>query len=367
MTGVLGYFGLGRQSVIGSLILAAIVVLIGLLIMATAEKAQIRVANVFFVNLILVFGLQITMGNSNVANLGHITFMAIAAFVAGILATPLAVKVTAIPKAPFALNTFELNFILAAVIGVVISTVLAFLSGLVLTRQTGIAYSIATLALLVIVHTVLTNWVDLTRGPVAFYGIPIRANIVSLMLIAAACGILARLFRDSRWGLQLRASGEDVLAAEASGVSVRWLRLMAWTLSGVVLSIGGVMYAYLVGTISPRSFYFDAVFLTLAMLILGGMRSASGALTGTVIVTLGTELMRWLESAPVIFGGKMPQIFGLTGFFLGLVIVLFMALRPDGLVGDEEFDEMVRRLWRERRGKAASAAQPTGEGGATTD
>jgi branched-chain amino acid transport system permease protein len=357
MTGVLGYFGLGRQSVIGSLILAAIVVLIGLLIMATAEKAQIRVANVFFVNLILVFGLQITMGNSNVANLGHITFMAIAAFVAGILATPLAVKV----------NTFELNFILAAVIGVVISTVLAFLSGLVLTRQTGIAYSIATLALLVIVHTVLTNWVDLTRGPVAFYGIPIRANIVSLMLIAAACGILARLFRDSRWGLQLRASGEDVLAAEASGVSVRWLRLMAWTLSGVVLSIGGVMYAYLVGTISPRSFYFDAVFLTLAMLILGGMRSASGALTGTVIVTLGTELMRWLESAPVIFGGKMPQIFGLTGFFLGLVIVLFMALRPDGLVGDEEFDEMVRRLWRERRGKAASAAQPTGEGGATTD
>lgn len=349
--------GLGRSSVVGGLIVAALVVLIGLIVMAVAEKAQIRVANVFFVNLILVFGLQITMGNSNVANLGHISFTGIAAYAAGILAAPLAIKATGIPDAPFGLGTFELHHVPSAMVGVVVGTVLAFLTGLVLTRQTGIAYSIATLALLVIVHTVLTNWVQLTRGPVAFYGIPIKANTVSLMLIAGACGILARLFRDSRWGLQLRSSGEDVLAAEASGVSVKRLRLVAWTLSGFVLSIGGVMYAYMVGTISPRSFYFDAVFLTLAMLILGGMRSVSGALTGAVIVTLGTELMRWLESAPVIFGGKLPQVFGLTGFFLGIVIVLFMALRPDGLVGDEEFDEMAKRLWRQRKARASAEGE----------
>ncbi|MBM3482834.1 MAG: branched-chain amino acid ABC transporter permease [Alphaproteobacteria bacterium] len=352
-------FGLGRQSFVGGFILAALVILIGLIVMAAAEKAQIRVANVFFVNLILVLGLQITMGNSNVANLGHITFTGVGAYVAGILVAPLAIKATGIPNAPFGLNTFELHFIPAAMIGVVIGTVLAFLTGLVLTRQTGIAYSIATLALLVIVHTVFTNWVDLTRGPIAFYGIPFKVNTVSLMLIAAACAIVARLFRDSRWGLQLRASGEDVLAAEASGVSVKRLRLVAWTLSGFVLSLGGVMYAYLVGTISPKSFYFDAVFLTLAMLILGGMRSASGAVVGAVIVTLGTELMRWLEGAPVIFGAKMPQIFGLTGFFLGVVIVLFMALRPDGLVGDEELDEMAKRLWRQRKARAA-AGEDTG-------
>lgn len=352
---LLARFGLGPRSLVGSAILAALVVLIGLIVMAAAEKAQVRVANVFFVNLILVLGLQITMGNSNVANLGHISFTGIAAYVAGILVAPLAIKATGIPNAPFGMNEIQLHFVPAAMIGVVIATALAFLTGLVLTRQTGIAYSIATLALLVIVHTVLTNWVELTRGPVAFYGIPIKANTVSLMLLAAACAVIARLFRDSRWGLQLRASGEDVLAAEASGVSVRRLRLVAWTLSGFVLSIGGVMYAYLVGTISPRSFYFDAVFLTLAMLILGGMRSASGAVVGAVIVTLGTELMRWLEGAPVIFGGKMPQIFGLTGFFLGIVIVLFMALRPDGLIGDEELDEMAARLWRQRKAKAVES------------
>lgn len=355
MTALSSRLGFGRQSMVGSLILAVVVVIIGLIVMAVAEKAQIRVANVFFVNLILVFGLQITMGNSNVANLGHITFMGVAAYVVGILVLPLTIKATGIPNAPFGLAEVLIHFVPAAMIAVVFSTALAFITGLVLTRQTGIAYSIATLALLVIVHTVLTNWVDLTRGPIAMYGIPIRANTVSLMLIAGACAIVARLFRDSRWGLQLRASGEDVLGAEASGVSVRTLRLVAWTLSGFVLSIGGVMYAYMVGTINPKSFYFDAVFLTLAMLILGGMRSVSGAVVGAVIITLGTELMRWLEGAPIIFGGKMPQIFGLTGFFLGVVIVLFMALRPDGLIGDEEFDELARRLWRQRRAKANEA------------
>lgn len=358
---LLGRFGLGRTSVLGSLLLAGIVVVIGLIVMAAAEKAQVRVANVFFVNLILVFGLQITMGNSNVANLGHISFTGIAAYVAGILVVPLTIKATGIPHAPFGLAEALVHFVPAAMIAVVFSTALAFITGLALTRQTGVAYTIATLALLVIVHTVLTNWVDLTRGPVALYGIPIKASTVSLMLIAGACAIVARLFRDSRWGLQLRASGEDVLAAQASGVSVRRLRLVAWTLSGFVLSIGGVMYAYLVGTINPKSFYFDAVFLTLAMLILGGMRSVSGAVVGAVIVTLGTELMRWLEGAPEIFGAKMPQVFGLTGFFLGIVIVLFMALRPDGLVGDEELDELAARLWRQRRAKAVEGDDGEGE------
>jgi branched-chain amino acid transport system permease protein len=90
------------------------------------------------------------------------------------------------------------------------------------------------------------------------------------------------------------------------------------------------------------------VFLTLAMLILGGMRSVSGAVVGAIVVTVGFEIMRWFETGPVIFGGQIPQVSGLTGFFLGAIIVFFMALRPDGLVGDEELDEIVLRRARER-------------------
>ena len=181
-------------------------------------------------------------------------------------------------------------------------------------------------------------------------------NTVWLMLISAGAVIAARLFRDSKSGVQLRASGEDIDAAEAMGVNIRWLRLVAWTLSAAIIAVGGVMYAYLIGSISPKSFYFEATFLTLAMLILGGTRSVSGAVIGAVVVTVGFEIMRYFESAPEILGLQLPQIFGLTGFFLGGTIVLFMALRPDGLIGNDEIDEIFERYLGRRRSRIEGGA-----------
>lgn len=337
------------RSLRGGLLLSAIIVLIGVLAMAFGESAQIRIVNFFFINMIITIGLQVTMGNSNVVNLGHVSFMGIAAYAAAVLAIPIAIKGVIIPNAPFGLSHVAYGTIPAALVGIGISTVIAFLAGLLLTRQTGIAASIATLALMVIVHTVIVNWTQVTRGLVALYGIPMTTNVVNLMLITAGCAVVARLFRDSKMGVQLRASGEDVLAAASMGVNVRRLRLIAWVLSAVIISVGGVMYAYLIGTMSPKSFYFDAVFLTLAMLILGGMHSVSGAVVGSIVVTIGFEIMRYLENGPLVLGVQLPQMLGLTGFFLGAIIVLFMALRPGGIVGDEELDEIVERRLRERR------------------
>lgn len=141
----------------------------------------------------------------------------------------------------------------------------------------------------------------------------------------------------------MRASGENLIAAESSGVNVRRLRLVAWVLSAGIVAAGGVLYVYLIGSVSPKSFYFDTTLLTLAMLILGGMNSVSGAVIGVIVVTAGFEIIRYFESSPVILGVKLPEFLGLTGFFLGLIIVLSMAFRPTGLVGTDEIDEVVRR------------------------
>ena len=339
------------RSLRGGVALALLTILIGVLVMSFAGTAQVRVANIFFINMIVVLGLQVTMGNSNVANLGHVTFMGIAAYIAAILVIPVAIKVSILRTAPFGLTHVELSPVLAALIAVAITTAIAFIVGLVITRQSGIAGTIVTLAWLVIVHVVIVNWIDLTRGPRALYGIPVSTNTVWLMFISAGAVIAARLFRDSKSGVQLRASGEDSDAAEAMGVNIRWLRLVAWTLSAAIIAVGGVMYAYLIGSISPKSFYFEATFLTLAMLILGGTRSVSGAVIGAIVVTVGFEVMRYFESAPEIIGLQLPQIFGLTGFFLGGTIVLFMALRPDGLIGNDELDEIVERYLGRRRSR----------------
>ena len=107
--------------------------------------------------------------------------------------------------------------------------------------------------------------------------------------------------------MQLRASATNMLAAESMGVNIRALRLIAWVLGGVVCGIAGALYAYYLGTVNARAFYFHAAFLTLAMHILGGMRSVTGAVVGVVLISVAMELIRHLESGPVILGAPAAR------------------------------------------------------------
>ncbi|MBL8581199.1 MAG: branched-chain amino acid ABC transporter permease, partial [Rhizobiaceae bacterium] len=94
------------------------------------------------------------------------------------------------------------------------------------------------------------------------------------------------------------------------------------------------------------------VFLTLAMLILGGMGTVTGAVTGALILSIGLELIRSVESGVTIGGLELPALLGLSGVALGAVIVLCMALRPQGICGPYELDEMLARAFRRRRSGA---------------
>jgi len=341
-----------RSVLLGSAVLGLLIAVIGVSAFVFAEPYHQRIVFTFMVNLIIVLGLQVFMGNSDITHFGHIGFMGIAAYAVAILATPVAIKKSALATAPFGLSGIEFPLPVAILGAIVITMVVAFFVGLVMVRQTGVPATIATLAFLVVVHVILLNWVDLTRGPRAFYGIPIKASLLGATAIAVVGVLIARLFRDSHWGVQLRASSEDVAAAAAVGVRMQRLRFAAWMLSAFFLAVAGILFALFVGTISPKSFYFDLTFLTLAMLIIGGMHSVTGAVVGSIVVALGLEVMRFLENGPEIAGVELPQMFGLTGFYLGAVIVLGMAFRSEGIVGPQEIEEW----WMRRRQKAKSDA-----------
>jgi len=336
------------QSAKGALLLGIIVALIAVAATLFAEPFYQRIVFIFMVNLIAVIGLQVFMGNAGITNYGHIAFMGIAAYTVAILVTPIAIKKTALANAPFGLAGMEFGIWTSVAIALLVTVVIAFLVGSMLVRQTGTPASIATLALLVIVHVVIMNWVDLTRGPRAIYGVPVKATLGWAAFCAIAAIFVARLFRDSRWGLQLRAASENIAAASAMGVRIKRLRLAAWVLSAALLGVAGVLFSLFVGTISPRSFYFDLTFLTLAMLVVGGVYSVSGAVIGSVVMTVGFEITRYLENGPSLAGIKLPEMFGLTGVFLGVTIVLCMILRPHGLVGGDEIDEIWRRRSQDR-------------------
>jgi branched-chain amino acid transport system ATP-binding protein/branched-chain amino acid transport system permease protein len=238
---------------------------------------------------------------------------------------------------------------------VVVTTVIAALIGIFMSRLNGIAASIVTFAILVVVNSVLNNWKSLTGGSEAFYGIQVKTTIPWALAALFVTVVAARLFSASRAGLRARAAREDPVAAGSMGVSVNRSRYTAWVLSAVFAALGGSLLAHLLGAISPSEFYENLMFLQIAMLVLGGMFSVTGALLGTVIVTVLSEILRYLGDGPTIGGFKLPMIVGLSSMAYGAIILIMMIWRPGGILADREIDGLWDRLVGRRR---RSARQP---------
>ncbi|MEX0285443.1 MAG: branched-chain amino acid ABC transporter permease [Paracoccaceae bacterium] len=332
-----------QRGLIGAGLLAAILIAIAVAASYLGSNYQLRIVYGAYVNLMVVLALQVFMGNARVTNLSHSAFMGIGAYAAAICVTPVAMKSISLPDAPWGLNAFALDPITSAVIAIAITGVIAFFVGLVIVRLSGISATIVSLAVLVIVHSLFLYRTDIFKGNQAFFGIPQLFTLTSAVILAVVMIFVARSFRESRWGIALRASADDEVGAVAMGVNIHRLRLIAWVLSAVLLAAAGIAYAYYLGTISARPFYFNHVFLTLAMLILGGMRTVTGAVLGTFLISFGLEWVRWLETGPKVLGLDLPEALGLSGVALGGVIVLTMALRPGGIMGDREIEDLILR------------------------
>ena len=247
----------------------------------------------------------------------------------------------------------------AALVGAVI--------GLPIVRMGGASAVIATLGLLLIVHGIIIGASDFTRGANAFLGVPRMTGIWTALAIAVPAVFVARWFRDSRFGGQLRASREDETAARSIGIDVMRRRLLAWTLSAAICAASGALLAHFLGAFSPSKFYFDDTLALLTMLIVGGMTTVSGAFFGAVAVTLTVEILRRTESGIDIFGWQTPEMFGLTQAGLCVLILLVMYRRPGGIFSRLELGEAVVRRWLGREktrlagGVQAMAAPPAGE------
>lgn len=331
------------RSLAGGLLTALPIVLIGVLILAFAPAYLVRIAFAAYVNLLIVLGLQVFMGNAMVANLGQGAFVGIGAYAVAILATPVAMKKLSIPHAPFGLAEIALDPLVAAGAGLGIAGVVAALTGFIVARLSGEAATIVTFSLMMIVHSVFIHWTDLFKGTQAFFGIPQVVGLETAIAVGVVAIVLARLFKDGRAGLQLRASAESLLAARAFGVDVVRLRLVSWIIGAMFCAAAGILYAYFMGTINARAFHFELVLMTLAMLILGGMRTVSGAVAGCILLSAALEAIRSVESGATVAGIELPPMLGLSGLAMGAVIVLGMIFRPRGLLVRLELDEL---LWR---------------------
>ncbi|MDR6289570.1 branched-chain amino acid transport system permease protein [Inquilinus ginsengisoli] len=332
-----------RRALAGAVPLIVPVTLLAAGVVLFLGAAEQRILILFMINLIAVVATGLYVGNSGVTSFGHVGFMGLGAYASALLTLPPAVKATMLPNLPGWLAAAQFGFAESLVVAALAVGLFALVIGIPVARLSGSAASITSLGLLIIIHSVLNGAKDITRGSQTFFGVE-RLTTVPVLLACVAIAILvARLFRDSTAGLELRASREDELAARAMGVDVARRRLAAWVLSAMLMAVAGGLLAHVLGAFSPKKFFFVDTFAILAMLIIGGPASVSGAVIGTFTITLITEFARRFEEGPVLPQLGLPQAFGLTQIVLGLGILLIMYRRPGGLFGLAEIDDWLFR------------------------
>lgn len=316
-----------------------------LAIWAFLGASEQSLATNFLVMLVAAVGFAAFSANSGVLSFGHAAFMGMAAHISALLTMPPAIKAGALPDLPPFLAQLELPFLASLVITVAIVTLVAFLVGIPICRLGGSEAAIATLGLLMIAYSVLVGARDLTRGSQALYGVPQSVNIGVALALAVAAILVVRTYRDSRWGLMLRAVREDEPAAMAVGIRPDRMRLIGWTLSGAVAALAGVMLGHFLAVFSPKEFYFDITFAILVMLIIGGFSSTTGAVLGAVLVTVLIEILRRIEQSGVFESAGIGQVFGLTEIGLSIAVLWVLYRHKDGLLGHLEFSD----LWSRRK------------------
>ncbi len=309
----------------------------------------VRVLIVMGINIILVASLGLSNGFTGVFSLGHVGFMALGAYSSGILTLSVSKKLAYLPDLPGFLAGYNLPFLPATILAGLLCAAVAFLIGIPLMRLSGNYVSVATLGFLVIVNNVLINAETLTRGARTFTGIPDFTTlpwVVAWMVVTLV--VLSRI-AYSPFGRAMRATREDGIAAQGIGIQVLPTRLIAFTIGAFFAGIGGALYAHYLVSFSPATFYIAMMVTQLTMLVLGGQASLTGATLGVVIVTVLSELLRNLERGFDLGFVKLPAVFGASQIALGLIFILVMVFRPQGLFGDREIKFVESKVERNER------------------
>jgi branched-chain amino acid transport system permease protein len=319
---------------------AALIVLLAVLTLVATRwlpaAAQFTVTEML-IRVVVVVGLYVFVGNSGIISFGHMGFMCIGAFAAAWAATEPLAKSIALPGLPEWLAAHQYGFATATAGATALSAAVALPMGIALSRLAGIAASIATFAFLAIVNSVYANWDSVTGGTGSLINIPTVVGPWTALMFACAAICVAFAFQQSRIGLMLRATREDEVAAGACAILVPRVRLVAFVLSGALVGMGGALYAQFLGVLSVDAFYLGLSFVTLAMLVVGGIGSLTGAVTGVLTVTALVELLRAGEAGFSLGATRLALPPGSQEIGLGIFLALILVFRPAGLTGSREW------------------------------
>jgi branched-chain amino acid transport system permease protein len=288
------------------------------------------------VSVAMVVAIYVFIGNSGVLSFGQMSFVAVGAFVAGIMTIPLESKTGVLPELFPLLRDHTVGNLVSLLFAAGAGGLFALVVGLPLMRLSGLAAGIATFAVLEVTHNILREWTKIGPGATTLSLVPettdaMQATVGALVVVAAAF-----VYQRSRLGRRLRASREDPAAARGVGVNIHRERLWAFVVSGALAGLAGALLVHLLGSITTEQVYLELTFLTLAMLVIGGLSSLWGAVVGALVVSaLDSFLIEAEQGVDVGISLDLPQ--GTRLIFLGAIMALVLIVRPSGLTGGREF------------------------------
>lgn len=308
--------GVQQTKWMGVLVFALAILLFPVIFTQSFYLTQATFAGIYA---IIAIGLGLLMGYAGQISLGQAAFYGIGAYTTSVLTT-----------------TMGWSPWVSLPLALLIPGLLAFIMGYTTSRLSGYYLAMATLALGIIVHTLLVEWRDVTKGASGFYGIPqielfgytINQGIPYYYFVwffVIIVLILSLNIVHSRVGRALRSIHDSEIASSSMGVNTGKYKMQVFILSAMFAGLAGWLFAHMSYSISPSTFTFNASILFLAMVVLGGSGSVWGAVIGTLLIRMVGIIVHAL-------GEKFPFITSdFEHVIYGLILMLVVIFVPRGL------------------------------------
>jgi branched-chain amino acid transport system permease protein len=286
---------------------------------------------------VLATAWNILGGYGGYVNFGSACFFAIGAYSTVFFNKALAIQqLKTLDLGVFTLGATQLPYVLvpgAIVLGSLLAGVVGLCTGYLTLRLRGVFFSISTLALAVVAQTLVLNWsyVGGARGayvmkPAQVAGFASTTEFVfaSMLVIALVAIWIARTVERNKLGTGLQAIRDDEDSAECSGVPTLRLKLQATALSGALMGAAGSIFPFFVTYVDPiGAFNLVHTVNSIAMPLIGGMTHWSGPVVGALL----------LGGVQQYFGSKNIITPELSLLFVGVLMMLFVAIAPNGILG----------------------------------
>ncbi len=288
-------------------------------------------------NVVLATSLNLVNGFTGQFSLGHAGFMAVGAYTSAWLVT----------RPELAVLPDYLRFLLLPIAAGLLAAVAGYIVGLPSLRLRGDYLAIVTLGFGEIIRVVLLNS-DAVGGARGMYGIPSTAAVPTLGMSEfvaqfSVASIWTVVTFVTLWRIVHSAKGraflsvrEDEIAAEAMGINITQTKVRAFVISAFFAGVGGALFAHSVKYLNPATFTFTKSVDIIIMIVLGGMGSFTGSVIAAAIITVLPEMV--LRELQQITGVDLRMV------IYSLMLILFMILRPSGILGTREATDIFKSL-----------------------